>query len=123
MSAILICLTGWNLCEQVYIAALDCGLRDISSQCLDRLTAQFPGSSRVKLLIAMDAEADGNNTDYMQSYITTEFFMLINHNLNIQGDYEFSLKVCDEVLSANPANLLAIKRKVYQLHLFYNLFY
>ena len=68
------------------MAALDVGRIEIAESCLPRLLTQFPGSNRVKRLGAMIKEA--------------------------KGKYEEALIDYAEILKANPANFLAMKRKV-----------
>lgn len=43
--------------EQVFIAALDCGLWNTAEECLGTLQAEFPGSLRVQKYKAMLLEA------------------------------------------------------------------
>eukprot|EP00608_Synchroma_pusillum_P004771 CAMPEP_0198430896 /NCGR_PEP_ID=MMETSP1452-20131203/16265_1 /TAXON_ID=1181717 /ORGANISM="Synchroma pusillum, Strain CCMP3072" /LENGTH=289 /DNA_ID=CAMNT_0044151347 /DNA_START=1 /DNA_END=870 /DNA_ORIENTATION=+ len=71
--------------EQVVVACLELGDLEQAQSCLGRLQAQFPSSSRVKRLTGMHLEALGRG--------------------------EEALKLYDEVLQENPANLLVLKRK------------
>lgn len=76
----------WTLYEQVFNAALDTGNMDLADNCLHQLLSQFPKSSRVKLLVGMKNEAEEN--------------------------WVSALTLYDELITLNPANLIAMKRKV-----------
>uniref|UniRef100_A0A7S2S8F2 ER membrane protein complex subunit 2 n=1 Tax=Rhizochromulina marina TaxID=1034831 RepID=A0A7S2S8F2_9STRA len=76
----------WTVLEQVFIAALDTKDMDLADACLRGLHTQFPDSARVKRLVGMKSEAE--------------------------RDYTAALQIYDELLEANPANQLAMKRKI-----------
>lgn len=72
--------------EHIFVGALDSGDLGMAQRYLDLLSAQFPASSRVQRLQGMLLESTGN--------------------------FEEALTLYDEVLQANPANMLVMKRKV-----------
>lgn len=72
--------------ENIITAALDHGDYDTADKYLRILVDRFPQSSRVKRLLGMAQEA--------------------------QGDYSSALKIYDEILTETPTNLLVLKRKV-----------
>lgn len=49
----------FTLYETVFMAALDYGDDVLAAKCLQVLVKQFPGSSRVKRLLAMSEESKG----------------------------------------------------------------
>ncbi|EDV23588.1 uncharacterized protein TRIADDRAFT_28044 [Trichoplax adhaerens] len=59
----------WNIYEQVFIAALDCGREDLAEVCLEALQRQFPKSTRVYKLEAMALEATGNFKEAEEVYL------------------------------------------------------
>jgi len=71
---------------QVFVAALDTGDEHLANDCLAMLTAQFQDSSRVKRLVGMQHEAKRGFAAAAETY--------------------------KELLEANPANALAMKRRV-----------
>ena len=77
--------------ENIITAALDHGDYDTADKYLRILVDRFPQSSRVKRLLGMAQEA--------------------------QGDYSGALKIYDEILTETPTNLLVLKRKVSRLPL------
>ncbi|XP_028404188.1 ER membrane protein complex subunit 2-like [Dendronephthya gigantea] len=76
----------WSVYEQVLIAALDLGKTDLASMCLKALSSQFPGSLRVKRLIAMKHEA-----------------------LN---QFDKATEMYDDMIAKEPANSAPYKRKI-----------
>mmetsp|Transcript_1832 Transcript_1832/g.2905 ORF Transcript_1832/g.2905 Transcript_1832/m.2905 type:complete len:307 (-) Transcript_1832:138-1058(-) len=72
--------------ETIFTAALDHGDFKLADSYLQLLMRQFPDSSRVKRLIAM--------------------------SLEFQGDYSAALGLYEEILKETPTNLLVLKRKV-----------
>jgi predicted Zn-dependent protease len=70
----------------VFVAALDTGNDELATDCLARLTLQFKESSRVKRLVGMQFEAKRGFAAATETY--------------------------NELLAANPANALAMKRRV-----------
>jgi tetratricopeptide (TPR) repeat protein len=74
----------WPICEQVFIASLDTGDDDLSTECLTQLMAQFKESSRVKRLRGLEYEA--------------------------RREFKKAESVYKDLLEANPANALAMKR-------------
>ncbi|OZJ02219.1 hypothetical protein BZG36_04977 [Bifiguratus adelaidae] len=50
----------WAVYEQITVAALDVGEFSFAQKCIDRLKARFPKSARVKRLVGMKYEAEGN---------------------------------------------------------------
>ena len=76
----------WSVYEQVLIAALDFGKTDLASMCLKALSSQFPGSLRVKRLIAMKHEA-----------------------LN---QFEKATEIYDDMIAKEPSNSIPYKRKI-----------
>ena len=58
----------WLILEQVVIAALDCGRRDLSDKCLADLIRKFPKSNRVAILRGMTTEADKNFSGAAEIY-------------------------------------------------------
>ncbi len=79
-------LPVWAVYEQVFIAALDLRDREKAKVCLDALRQRFPGSARVRRLVGMSLEADGQYAAAGVEY--------------------------DAVLQELPANTLVQKRKV-----------
>jgi ER membrane protein complex subunit 2 len=77
--------------ENIFTAALDHGDYDTADKYLRILVDRFPQSSRVKRLLGMAQEA--------------------------QGDFSGALKIYDEILTETPTNLLVLKRKVSPFHL------
>mmetsp|Transcript_18575 Transcript_18575/g.18660 ORF Transcript_18575/g.18660 Transcript_18575/m.18660 type:complete len:305 (-) Transcript_18575:44-958(-) len=76
----------WILHEQIFTAALDIGDLALADKCLGPLKANFPGSSRVRLLEGMIQEA--------------------------KSDYTEALAIYDTLLVAKASNIFALKRKV-----------
>ncbi|CAB3988437.1 ER membrane complex subunit 2 isoform X1 [Paramuricea clavata] len=76
----------WSVYEQVLIAALDFGKTDLASMCLKALSSQFPGSLRVKRLIAMKHEA-----------------------LN---QFDKATEIYDDMIAKEPSNSTPYKRKI-----------
>lgn len=76
----------WSFYEQLAIAAMDVGEYILARSCLQSLKVKFPNSGRVSLLEGMLDEA--------------------------RGDFGDALIIYNKLLEANPANLLAMKRKV-----------
>lgn len=50
-------ISGFNVLEQVSIAALDCNRIDVAASCIHTLIKEFPKSLRVRTLIVMKLEA------------------------------------------------------------------
>jgi tetratricopeptide (TPR) repeat protein len=82
--------TVFGYYENIFTAALDHGDYDTADKYLRILVNRFPQSSRVKRLLGMAQEA--------------------------QGDYSGALKIYDEILAETPTNLLVLKRKVLDIH-------
>jgi ER membrane protein complex subunit 2 len=76
----------WTILEQVFLAALDTGDRDLADSCIQQLIAKFKDSSRVSRLLGMQNES-------------------------IQ-QYGAASETYSKLLETNPANALALKRKV-----------
>jgi tetratricopeptide (TPR) repeat protein len=76
----------WNIYEQLFLAALDLGEKNISDKCLDALIKQFPDSGRVGRLQGMNLEFLGKHNDALELYT--------------------------KLLGKNPSQLLIMKRKV-----------
>lgn len=72
--------------ENIFTSALDYGDYTTADKYLQLLINKFPQSSRVKRLLGMGLES--------------------------QGEYENALKLYDEILAETPTNLLVLKRKV-----------
>lgn len=70
----------------MYIAALEFGDIDLVDQCSKQLCKKFPGSVRVRRLLGMQYEYN--------------------------GEYNLALDLYDTLLAENPSNLLVLKRKV-----------
>jgi ER membrane protein complex subunit 2 len=86
--------------ENIFIAALDHGDLDTADKYLQILVNRFPQSSRVKRLLGMAEEAQGQNIVE---------FLFLTHG---PGDYVGALKIYDEILVETPTNLPVLKRKV-----------
>ncbi|OWY97693.1 hypothetical protein PHMEG_00031720, partial [Phytophthora megakarya] len=76
----------WSVYEQTFIAALDLHDDELAETCLKALQTKFPGSSRVARLEGMQLEQ--------------------------RGEFAKALALYDELLEANPANALVLKRKI-----------
>ncbi|CEG39227.1 Uncharacterized conserved protein [Plasmopara halstedii] len=76
----------WNVYEQTFIAALDLHDDELATTCLQALQTKFPGSSRVARLEGMQLEQ--------------------------RGEFAKALALYAELLEANPANALVLKRKI-----------
>ncbi|KAG6615650.1 uncharacterized protein IUM83_05025 [Phytophthora cinnamomi] len=76
----------WSVYEQTFIAALDLHDDELTETCLKALQTKFPGSSRVARLEGMRLEQ--------------------------RGEFARALALYDELLEANPANALVLKRKI-----------
>lgn len=76
----------WNLREQLVLAALSSGKLETAEEHLVDLLKKFPNSVRVKRLLGMMKEAEGNYTEALEIYGT--------------------------LLTQNPSNILIMKRKV-----------
>jgi len=76
----------WSILEQVFIAALDTGDQSLANECLSKLMIQFRDSSRVKRLVGLQSEA--------------------------KKEFKVASETYEELLATNPANALAMKRKV-----------
>lgn len=76
----------WNILEQVYLAAIDTGNTELANSCIKELTEKFKDSSRVGRLLGMQSE--------------------------FQKDYKAASEIYANLLEENPANALALKRKV-----------
>lgn len=76
----------WSLYEHTFVAALDLHDNDLAETCLQALKNKFPGSSRVSRLEGMRLEQ--------------------------RGEFSQALMLYDELLEANPANALVLKRKI-----------
>lgn len=72
--------------EQVIIAAFDCGRIEVADECIDQLSAEFPGSLRVQKYCAMRLEA-----------------------LEM---YDEALKVLDDIIAIDETNAAPRKRKI-----------
>lgn len=72
--------------EQICVAALDSGDVNLANECITLLLKKFPDSSRVGRLLGMQKEQS--------------------------GEYEAALEIYAGLLKKNPANLMAMKRKV-----------
>ncbi|KAF4317012.1 hypothetical protein BBO99_00008320 [Phytophthora kernoviae] len=77
---------AWAVYEQTCIAALDVHDDELAETCLKALQTKFPGSSRVARLEGMFLEQ--------------------------RGEFAKALAMYDELLEANPANALVLKRKI-----------
>ena len=62
------CRAGWQLHEEVAIAALSCGRPEIAKQLIAAVDKRFPGSKRVVCLQGMASEAIGNFDDAEKLY-------------------------------------------------------
>ena len=76
----------FDIMEQVVIAALDTGKDQLADTYILKLRTKFPESARVKRLTGMSLEA--------------------------KEKYNQAIKVYDDMLEANGANMIAMKRKV-----------
>ncbi|KAF1777110.1 Tetratricopeptide repeat [Phytophthora cactorum] len=76
----------WGVYEQTFIAALDLHDDELAETCLKALQTKFPGSSRVARLEGMQLEQ--------------------------RGEFAKALALYAELLEANPANALVLKRKI-----------
>ncbi|EEY66817.1 uncharacterized protein PITG_17384 [Phytophthora infestans T30-4] len=76
----------WSIYEQTFIAALDLHDDELAETCLKALQTKFPGSSRVARLEGMQLEQS--------------------------GEFAKALALYAELLEANPANALVLKRKI-----------
>ncbi|KAE9315395.1 hypothetical protein PF008_g19257 [Phytophthora fragariae] len=76
----------WSVYEQTFVAALDLHDDELAETCLKALQTKFPGSSRVARLEGMQLEQ--------------------------RGEFAKALALYDELLEANPANALVLKRKI-----------
>ena len=83
---IIILSTVWSLYEQAYVAALECGDIGLVDECSKLLNKKFPDSVRVKRLLGMQYEYN--------------------------GEYKKALALYDSLLESNSSNLLLLKRKV-----------
>ena len=86
MLSIITSRTVWSLYEQVYVAALECGDIGLVDECSKLLNKKFPDSVRVKRLLGMQYEYN--------------------------GEYKKALALYDSLLDTNSSNLLLLKRKV-----------
>ncbi|KAG7383492.1 ER membrane complex subunit 2 [Phytophthora boehmeriae] len=77
---------AWAVYEQTCVAALDVHDDELAETCLKALQTKFPGSSRVARLEGMLLEQ--------------------------RGEFPKALALYDELLEANPANALVLKRKI-----------
>jgi len=59
----------WDVVEQVFLAALDCGELELASEYMSWLTKKFPGSLRVERLRGMQYEAQGNYEKAKKKFI------------------------------------------------------
>ncbi|ETL45326.1 hypothetical protein F441_04707 [Phytophthora nicotianae CJ01A1] len=76
----------WGVYEQTFVAALDLHDDELAETCLKALQTKFPGSSRVARLEGMQLEQ--------------------------RGEFAKALVLYAELLEANPANALVLKRKI-----------
>ncbi|ETI52067.1 hypothetical protein L917_04434 [Phytophthora nicotianae] len=76
----------WGVYEQTFVAALDLHDDELAETCLKALQTKFPGSSRVARLEGMQLEQ--------------------------RGEFAKALALYAELLEANPANALVLKRKI-----------
>ncbi len=76
----------WPICEQVFIASLDTGDDELATECLTKLMGQFKESARVKRLRGLEYEA--------------------------RREFDKAEVVYKDLIEANPANALAMKRSV-----------
>ncbi|PWN97418.1 TPR-like protein [Tilletiopsis washingtonensis] len=76
----------WPFLEQVAIAALDCGRRELAELCTSRLNTRFPDSARVASLQGMLLEAS--------------------------QEYEKALAFYDAELKKDEGNLIIVKRRI-----------
>ncbi|KAF8497499.1 hypothetical protein F5888DRAFT_1698473 [Russula emetica] len=60
--------TGWQFLESLALAAIDVGRIDVAEGCLNRLTAEFPGSPRVQCLEGILKEANESPKAALQFY-------------------------------------------------------
>ncbi|CAK8697454.1 ER membrane protein complex subunit 2-like [Clavelina lepadiformis] len=60
----------WLVCEQVFIAALDVDRDDVADMCLEKLSSNFPKSSRVMKLQGMMLESQGCADEAEELYKT-----------------------------------------------------
>ena len=72
--------------ENIFTAALDHGDLGLADKYLQLLIKKFPNSNRVKRLMGLSFES--------------------------QGDFAAALDIYDEILKDTPSNLLVMKRKV-----------
>ncbi|XP_014677490.1 PREDICTED: ER membrane protein complex subunit 2-like [Priapulus caudatus] len=117
----------WLVYEQVCLAALDCSRQDIAQKCLSALRHQFPDSSRVKKLAAMQHESLGSyerairiydslqHQDESSSSVrkrrisilhaagkTSDAIVELNAYLKqFMSDYEAWMELCDLYISEN----------------------
>ncbi|ETP49764.1 hypothetical protein F442_04770 [Phytophthora nicotianae P10297] len=76
----------WGVYEQTFVAALDLHDDELAETCLKALQTKFPGSSRVARLEGMQLEQ--------------------------REEFAKALALYAELLEANPANALVLKRKI-----------
>ena len=76
----------WSIYEQIFVAALDVGNETLASDCLKPLIKKFPDSLRVKKLIGMQFE--------------------------YQGEYKRARILYDTLLATNPGELSVLKRLI-----------
>ena len=76
----------WSIYEQIFVAALDVGNETLASTCLNPLRKKFPDSLRVKKLIGMQYEC--------------------------QGEFKRARILYDTLLATNPGELSILKRLV-----------
>lgn len=88
---IIILSTVWSVYEQAYVAALECGDIGLVDECSKLLNKKFPDSVRVKRLLGMQYEYN--------------------------GEYKKALALYDSLLESNSSNLLLLKRKVISISL------
>lgn len=76
----------WTILEQVFLAALDTGNSELADSCIQELILKFKDSSRVSRLLGMQNEC-------------------LSH-------FDAAHETYSKMLEENPANALALKRKV-----------
>lgn len=93
--------------EQVALAALDLHDHDLADKCLSQLTGDSDNSATTE---AADAASTSKSSGPVSKQ-SNRFRRLLGRCLEASGDLEGAEALYDEMLQANPSNLMALQRK------------